>query len=720
MVCLGPRKKEKKASGNSLKKSPTLNTTRLRSSKTNSSLASMMSVNGKKTSTAARSSVEALTNNKRASVISNQSGHNSRPSATTGVTATKPQRSISPLNATRAAGLATAASNASPIANGASRPNSVASSIRSVGASAIGTVGKPTGKRYPITEMKEEVKDLKAKNEENLRLIAEQKAELERLKLQLQQQQKQHEQNNDRHNAFKQHSSGLKDEVNAKDDTKDNDGDCNFLMQQPKSPNSLPSVKSERQERNNTNSVEIQLLLHENEALLREQKELVEDKNGKNMEQVLEELKSKMNDASLDDHEKTDKEALGQIDELYKQLEEQKKSHEESLRLHEEMLAEKENQLNEQRKSLEALKQSHMDELCKLQTTQSESILSLKKKHAQERSELMKQLEEAKKQATKAAANAQSATSAINLDEHLERILQEFEQAEHTHAVELKDLERSHQSQLDTLENNQQNELNKLLKHDTKAKRDSGKWTTRFQPTEAVSWPLPSREQLTKLRPTSPAPLVESKSKTLLKALSNTVMPTKAEPVLTPLDPKKVQIYYSSVSGHSIIKKNQEKIQQLLQAQNIPFSLVDVASSEAARQYAKRCNNNGSTTGRIKEFPQLYVGGEYRGQFEDVMRAIDEGTLLELLRAATERQFTAEEKAAIQKAEMNEKLASAVIKNQEELPNASRNDTMTEDIPTLKPSVRQVRILKEDEDEELFRELEKELSEGKEINLDDL
>jgi glutaredoxin len=41
--------------------------------------------------------------------------------------------------------------------------------------------------------------------------------------------------------------------------------------------------------------------------------------------------------------------------------------------------------------------------------------------------------------------------------------------------------------------------------------------------------------------------------------------------------------------------------------------LVDVAQSETARQYAKKANNNGSSQGRIKDFPQLFVGGEYRG-----------------------------------------------------------------------------------------------------------
>jgi glutaredoxin len=51
----------------------------------------------------------------------------------------------------------------------------------------------------------------------------------------------------------------------------------------------------------------------------------------------------------------------------------------------------------------------------------------------------------------------------------------------------------------------------------------------------------------------------------------------------------------------------------LLETNKIKFSLVDVAQSEAARQYAKKANNNGKSEGRVKEFPQVYVGGEYRG-----------------------------------------------------------------------------------------------------------
>jgi glutaredoxin len=54
-------------------------------------------------------------------------------------------------------------------------------------------------------------------------------------------------------------------------------------------------------------------------------------------------------------------------------------------------------------------------------------------------------------------------------------------------------------------------------------------------------------------------------------------------------------------------------MQRLLSNKGISYGLVDVAQSEEARQYAKKCNNNGSNFGRIKDFPQVFVGGEYRG-----------------------------------------------------------------------------------------------------------
>lgn len=169
--------------------------------------------------------------------------------------------------------------------------------------------------------------------------------------------------------------------------------------------------------------------------------------------------------------------------------------------------------------------------------------------------------------------------------------------------------------------------------------------------------------------------------------------------------------------------------------------MVDVAQSEAARQYAKKANNNGKSEGRIKEFPQVYVGGEYRGvsswllycgvhvdslsiltlflpspssqQYNDLVQAIDDNQLEEFLHAAAERQYTAEARAAIQKAEMDYEENSARAAAMPAVPA----------LPVLRPTkstnAKPVKTLKDyDEDEELLKALEKELDVGN-INLDD-
>lgn len=157
---------------------------------------------------------------------------------------------------------------------------------------------------------------------------------------------------------------------------------------------------------------------------------------------------------------------------------------------------------------------------------------------------LEKELEETKSEAEK------NPIAAIDIDEHMERILQEFEQAEHTYSVQIQDMEQSHQSELNHLEDNQKAQVNKL-KRTQNLNRDS--WTERYLPTDAVSWPVPNGSAVPKLRPTPS--LVESKSKTLLRVLGNMPAYQKPEPVLTPLDPKKVQVYYSSVSGNAVVRQ---------------------------------------------------------------------------------------------------------------------------------------------------------------------
>ena len=205
-------------------------------------------------------------------------------------------------------------------------------------------------------------------------------------------------------------------------------------------------------------------------------------------------------------------------------------------------MAEKDVLLNEQKEALQSLIESNQEEVRKLKTAQTGSILAMKKKHKNDMLRLEKELEEAKTEAEKNPA------SAVDIDEHMERILQEFEAAEHTHTVQIQNLEQSHQSELNHLEVNQKAQVSKL-KRTQNLNRDS--WTERYLPTNAVSWPVPNGSALPKLRPTPS--LVESKSKTLLRVLGDMPGFQKAEPVLTPLDPKKVQIYYSSVSSKPVV-----------------------------------------------------------------------------------------------------------------------------------------------------------------------
>ncbi|KAG1042874.1 hypothetical protein G6F46_011428 [Rhizopus delemar] len=707
MVCLGPRKKEKKANGTEergIKK-----TSKLKSPKAiNSSVAS------KKTTP--RSSIDShlpKPANPRASILSTtkKSPPPSRPTSVASTVKTKTTRPslASSMRATAATAVkATAATAARATAKGTTKTSKTATATTKAATTASKATTKETTataaaaatKRFPISEMKEEVKGLKAKNEENLKLIADQQAELERLKRQLQEQQE-HEVKQEELTLKEREIEELK---NKQQELSLREKEVEELRSRLEQLNTAPPsivVQSDKEEE----LAEKQRLLEQKEAELEEQRRLIDEKAPENLDAVhqlankekeLEELRSLIKDNQAVEKEEDKEEALRKIEDLNKQLEIQKKTHEESLRLHEQALAEKDQLLKEQQVAIQSLEENHEEELRKLKTAQSSSILALKKKHKDDKLELERQLEETRK-----AAEKNPAEEAIN--DHLEKILQEFEQQEHTFAVQIQDLEQSHQSELDHLQNNQKDQMNQLKKSQGQ-NRES--WTERYLPTQAVSWPKPNN--LPKLRPTPS--LVESKSKTLLRVLGNLPEYQKPEPILTPLDPKKVQIYYSSVSANSVIKRNQEQIQQLLKSNGIKFNLVDVASSESARQYAKRANNNGSTQGRIKEFPQIFVGGEYRGQFNDLVEAIDNEKLDELLRPAKERQFTEEEKAAIRKAELNEEL------NQEKM----MLPPIPATLPKLKP-VNKVKPMKEyDEDEELLKMIELELKEGKELDLDNL
>ncbi|KAI9007217.1 thioredoxin-like protein, partial [Gaertneriomyces semiglobifer] len=68
----------------------------------------------------------------------------------------------------------------------------------------------------------------------------------------------------------------------------------------------------------------------------------------------------------------------------------------------------------------------------------------------------------------------------------------------------------------------------------------------------------------------------------------------------------RVTLYYSSVSGALMVKKQQSRVQDIFAARKIQFDLVDVAADEEAKEFMQR--KSGKNT-----LPQIFVDGEYKG-----------------------------------------------------------------------------------------------------------
>ncbi|EGF80945.1 hypothetical protein BATDEDRAFT_24491 [Batrachochytrium dendrobatidis JAM81] len=68
----------------------------------------------------------------------------------------------------------------------------------------------------------------------------------------------------------------------------------------------------------------------------------------------------------------------------------------------------------------------------------------------------------------------------------------------------------------------------------------------------------------------------------------------------------RVTLYYSSVSGMVKVKKAQSRIQDLLAAHKVPYTMLDIAAEEDAKKYMQ--SKSGSNV-----IPQIFVDGEYKG-----------------------------------------------------------------------------------------------------------
>lgn len=190
--------------------------------------------------------------------------------------------------------------------------------------------------------------------------------------------------------------------------------------------------------------------------------------------------------------------------------------------------------LTEQKEALDKLQEAHEEEIRKVKTGQSSSILALQKRHKEEMAALKKRLEEAE---TKLKNNP------ANMDDEIERILNEFEQAEHSHAVQIENLQQSHQSELSDLQQSHVTQIHNLKKAQDQTRKG---WTSRYLPTEAVSWPAP--QPLSILRKTNGPNSGRSAVDRIAAAAKS-----DDEPILLPLDNKKVQVYISTVSGNPVV-----------------------------------------------------------------------------------------------------------------------------------------------------------------------
>lgn len=226
----------------------------------------------------------------------------------------------------------------------------------------------------------------------------------------------------------------------------------------------------------------------------------------------------------------------------------QKQKHEAILQSHAEEIAEKDRELVQQQQSLSDLKQTQERAIRNLERQQQQMIQEIELKHERDTRQLKERLENAEKRAKS------------DMNTEVEKLLQEFEQSEHDHSVQLASLHKSHQEQMSAMRQGQQQELMKLTLRKTGG------------PNKVIRWPVMQHD-------------IE----------------------LVPRDPACVQLYVSSVSANPTIKRNQESLQNTFTAKDIKFQVVDVAQSEPALQHMRR------QQGANKGLPMVFVGGEYRG-----------------------------------------------------------------------------------------------------------
>ncbi|RUS19329.1 hypothetical protein BC937DRAFT_87652 [Endogone sp. FLAS-F59071] len=352
--------------------------------------------------------------------------------------------------------------------------------------------------------------------------------------------------------------------------------------------------------------------------------------------------------------------------------------HEAVLIAHAQAMEEKDALLRQHEAALDSLQKSHDEVFRDLQKQQAQANAELRRRHNAELAELRTKLENAEKN------GAPGATQQFNAE--VEKLLAEIEAEEHNHAVQLDEFQRQQQQQLSTLQDSQNAQLKTLKQRQTSEKKRLS-WRSQHAPIDAVSWPAP--QPLSILRKTNGP---QERKSTTKAAIEEDQLLSE----LKPKDNKKVQLYYSSVSGNATTKKQQEHVRSLLQSRKIAFDLVDITVSSVTLGYMREQSGQ-------KDLPQLFVGGEFRGLYQDIVNHVEGDDLETLLRPAARSQPNGTEDAR-----HTDPNAPIRVLPAGPIQLSSLRPTAQGKAPRS-VQIRQSR----DEDAELLAELERELSAGK-------
>ncbi|XP_031568536.1 SH3 domain-binding glutamic acid-rich-like protein 3 [Actinia tenebrosa] len=89
----------------------------------------------------------------------------------------------------------------------------------------------------------------------------------------------------------------------------------------------------------------------------------------------------------------------------------------------------------------------------------------------------------------------------------------------------------------------------------------------------------------------------------------------------------KIVLYFSSASGNQEIKKQQIKIQQVLDGKKIPYTILDISSDADLRTKMRELMDDEKALP-----PQIFNGDQYCGNFQRFEEAIEEETLEQFLK----------------------------------------------------------------------------------------